>query len=115
MRSDRVLVVISLALALTAAVLVTGPLDVGRDNFLYVFLPACFALIPLASDRLTALLVASGLMLMFVFLEILTIGVYYLPAAGAMSAAALLASPAAMGKRRREVDDLVERARTWAQ
>jgi hypothetical protein len=92
LRAHRPLVAISLALALAAGALVTGPLDVSDEHFLYVFLPAFFALIPLAMDRLAALLVAAGLMLLFVFLEILTIGVYYLPAAGAMSAAALSAS-----------------------
>jgi hypothetical protein len=71
---------------------VTGPLGLGHDNFIYVFLPAFFALIPLAMDRAAALIVAAGLMLLFTFLEILTIGVYYLPAAGAMSTAALLRS-----------------------
>jgi hypothetical protein len=73
---------------------VLGPLDVGREsgNFPYIFMPALVALIPLASDRLAALIIAAVLMLLFVFLEILTIGVYFLPAAGAMSAAALVAS-----------------------
>jgi hypothetical protein len=95
-RADRVLVVISLALALAAAVLVLGPLHEGRDPsaFPYVFLPASAALIPLASDRLTAKLVAAALMLLFTFLEILTIGVYFLPAAGAMATAALIESAA---------------------
>jgi len=44
----------------------------------------------LASDRLAALLLAAALMLLFCALEVLTIGVYFLPAAGAMSAAALV-------------------------
>jgi len=92
MRADRALVVLSLALALAAAVLVTGPLDVGRENFIYVFLPACCALIPLASSRPIACTVAAALMLLFMFLEIQTVGVYYLPAAGAMAAAALIAN-----------------------
>lgn len=92
MRADRVLVTISLCLALVAAVLTLGPLHGGRDpaSFPYVFLPAAAALLPLASDRLAALLVAALLMLLFTALEVLTIGVYFLPAAGAMSAAALV-------------------------
>jgi hypothetical protein len=115
MRPDRALVVISLGLALVAAVVVLGPLGFGRDNLVYVFLPAVFTLIPLASDRLSALLVAAGLMLMFVFLEILTIGVYYLPAAGAMSTAALVAAPSrALVRRRKEVDKDCERVESWA-
>ena len=115
MRPDRALVAISLGLALVAAIVVLGPLDIGRDNLVYVFLPAVFTLIPLASDRLPALLVASVLMLMFVFLEILTIGVYYLPAAGAMSAAALVAAPSrALSQRRKEVDRVCERVQSWA-
>jgi len=114
MRAERVLVAISLALALAAAALVTGPLGFGHDNFLYIFLPAIVTLIPLAMDRAAALIVAAGLLLMFVFLEILTIGVYYLPAAGAMSTAALIAWPASMKGRRREVGEIAERARSWA-
>jgi uncharacterized protein len=95
-------------------VLVSGPLDVGPDNFLYVFLPAGLALIPLAMDRLAAVLVAALLMLMFVFLEILTIGVYFLPAAGAMSVAALVSAPPSITKRRREVEELLQRFHGWA-
>jgi hypothetical protein len=91
-RADRVLVAISLALALVAAVLTLGPLNGARDpaSFPYVFLPAAATLLPLASDRLAALLLAASLMLLFTALEVLTIGVYFLPAAGAMSAAALV-------------------------
>lgn len=94
MRADRVLVVISLTLSLVAAVLVLGPLHESREAgaFPYVFLPAVVTLMPLATDRLAAKLVAAALMLLFTFLEILTIGVYYLPASGAMAAAALSAS-----------------------
>jgi hypothetical protein len=90
-RADRVLVAISLTLALIAAVLVLGPLDAGRDSaaFPYVFTPAAATLLPLATDRVAAVLLAAALMLLFTALEILTIGVYFLPAAGAMSAAAL--------------------------
>ena len=85
------LVVISLTLALVAAGLTLGPLDAGRDpaSFPYVFTPAAATLLPLASDRLAALLLAAFLMLLFCALELLTIGVYFLPAAGAMAAAAL--------------------------
>ena len=74
--------------------LVLGPLHVGREPgaFPYVFLPALCTLIPLASDRLAAELVAALLMLLFVFLELFGAGVYFLPAAGAMSYAALLRS-----------------------
>jgi predicted nucleotidyltransferase len=60
------------------------------------------------------MLVAAGLLLMFVFLEIFTIGVYFLPAAGSMATAALLAAPASMAKRRREVEQVIERIREWA-
>jgi hypothetical protein len=90
-RADRVLVAISLCLALVAAVLVLGPLHASEDpaSFPYVFLPAAATLLPLASDRLAAILLAAGLMLLFCALEVLTIGVYFLPAAGAMSAAAM--------------------------
>jgi hypothetical protein len=93
-RADRVLVVISLALALVAAVLVQGPLHASRDpeSFPYVFMPAVATLLPLASDRLAAVLLAASLMLLFTALEVLTIGVYFLPAAGAMSYAALIRS-----------------------
>jgi hypothetical protein len=91
MRADRVLIGLSLGLALAAAVLTLGPLHASRDPgaFPYVFLPAVAALLPLASDRSAAYILAAILMLLFTFLEILTIGVYFLPAAGAMSAAAL--------------------------
>ena len=91
MRADRVLVTISLCLALVAAVVVLGPLHAGNDSaaFPYVFVPAVATLLPLASDRLVALLLAAALMLLFCALEILTIGVYFLPAAGAMAAAAM--------------------------
>jgi hypothetical protein len=91
-RADRVLVTISLCLALVAAVLTLGPLQVGGDpaSFPYVFTPALATLLPLASDRLAAVLLAAGLMLLFCALEVLTIGVYFLPAAGAMSAAAVV-------------------------
>ncbi|MFL5894831.1 MAG: hypothetical protein ACJ76Z_06920 [Thermoleophilaceae bacterium] len=97
MRADRVLVVISLALALAAAVLVLGPLHTGRDPgaFPYVFVPAVATLMPLASDRLAAQLLAAALMLLFCFLEIFTIGVYFLPAAGAMSYAAVVSTSSA--------------------
>jgi hypothetical protein len=90
-RADRVLVTISLCLALVAAVLVLGPLKASEDPaaFPYVFIPAIATLLPLASDRLTAIILAAALMLLFTALEILTIGVYFLPAAGAMSAAAM--------------------------
>lgn len=92
MRADRVLVTIALALALVAAVLVLGPLEASRDpaSFPYVFLPAVATLLPLASDRAAAYILAALLMLLFTALELLTIGVYFLPAAGAMSAAALV-------------------------
>ena len=82
---------ISLCLALLAAVLVLGPLNAADDPaaFPYVFIPAIATLLPLASDRLTAILLAAALMLLFTALEILTIGVYFLPATGAMSAAAM--------------------------
>jgi hypothetical protein len=91
MRADRVLVAAALILALIAAVLTTGPLNAGRDPnaFPYVFTPAAITLLPLASDRLAAQLTAAALLLLFTALEILTIGIYFLPAAGAMSAAAL--------------------------
>lgn len=91
-----------------------GPLDTGRDAFVYIFMPALITLIPLASDRLAALIIAAALMLLFVFLEILTVGVYYLPAAGAMSAAALVASSELSKRRRREVDEILERFTAWA-
>jgi hypothetical protein len=86
------LVTISLCLALVAAVLTLGPLHGSREPaaFPYVFLPACATLLPLASDRRAAYLLAAVLMLLFTALEVLTIGVYFLPAAGAMSAAALI-------------------------
>jgi len=92
LRADRVLVAISLGLALVAAVLTLGPLHGARDPaaFPYVFLPAVAALLPLASDRVAAYILAAILMLLFTALEVLTIGVYFLPAAGAMSAAALV-------------------------
>jgi hypothetical protein len=96
-RADRVLVTISLCLALAAAVLSLGPLEGSRDPaaFPYVFLPAVATLLPLASDRSAAYLLAAALMLLFTALEVLTIGVYFLPAAGAMAAAALVrTSPA---------------------
>jgi hypothetical protein len=84
-------VAISLCLALIAAVLTLGPLHASEDPaaFPYVFLPAVATLLPLASDRLAAIILAAALMLLFCALEILTIGVYFLPAAGAMSAAAM--------------------------
>jgi hypothetical protein len=87
-------VAISLCLALVAAVLVLGPLHASDDPaaFPYVFIPAIATLMPLASDRLVAILLAAGLMLLFCALELLTIGVYFLPAAGAMSAAAMARS-----------------------
>src|SRR3954468_3119926 len=73
----------SLCLALAAAVLTLGPLQAGRDpaSFPYVFLPAAAALLPLATDRLAAVLIAALLMLLFCAREVLTIGVYFLPAA----------------------------------
>jgi hypothetical protein len=82
----------SLVLALVAAVLVTGPLHASRDPaaFPYVFTPAVVTLLPLASDRLAAVLLAALLMLLFCALEVLTVGVYFLPAAGAMCAAGLV-------------------------
>ena len=82
----------SLVLALVAAVLVQGPLHASHDpaSFPYVFTPAAVTLLPLASDRLAAILVAALLMLLFCGLEVLTIGVYFLPAAGAMCAAGLI-------------------------
>ena len=85
------LVTISLCLALVAAVLTLGTLEASDDPaaFPYVFIPAIATLLPLASDRLTAIILAAILMLLFCALEILTIGVYFLPAAGAMSAAAM--------------------------
>ena len=91
-QADRVLVVIALVLALAAAVLVQGPLHAARDpaSFPYVFMPAVATLLPLASDRLAAILLAAALMLLFCALELLTVGVYFLPAAGAMSAAAMV-------------------------
>jgi hypothetical protein len=91
-RADRVLVTISLALALAAAVLVQGPLEASRDpaSFPYVFTPAVATLLPLASDRAAAYILAASLMLLFTALEVLTIGVYFLPALGAMSYAALV-------------------------
>ena len=94
LQADRVLVVIALALSLVAAVLVQGPLHASRDpaSFPYVFTPAAAALLPLASDRLAALLLAAALMLLFCALEVLTIGVYFLPAAGAMAYAGVLRS-----------------------
>jgi hypothetical protein len=87
-----VLVTISLFLALVAAVLVQGPLHASRDpaSFPYVFTPAIASLLPLASDRTAAYIWAAALMLLFTGLEVLTIGVYFLPAAGAMSYAALV-------------------------
>jgi hypothetical protein len=89
-----VLVTISLCLALVAAVLVLGPLQASRDpaSFPYVFTPAIATLLPLASDRLAAILLAAILMLLFTALEVLTIGVYFLPAAGAMAYAGLIRS-----------------------
>ncbi|HEX6713405.1 MAG TPA: hypothetical protein VF066_08465 [Thermoleophilaceae bacterium] len=94
MRADRVLVVIALVLALIAAILVQGPLEASRDpaSFPYVFTPAVATLLPLASDRLAAFLLAACLMLLFCALEVLTIGVYFLPAAGAMAYAGLVNS-----------------------
>lgn len=91
MRADRVLVTISLCLALAAAVLVLGPLHASDDSaaFPYVFVPALATLMPLASDRLVAILLAGALMMLFCALEVLTIGVYFLPAAGSMAAAAM--------------------------
>jgi hypothetical protein len=91
-RADRVLVTISLCLALVAAVLVQGPLHASRDpaSFPSVFTPAVASLLPLASDRSAAYILAAALMLLFTALEVLTIGVYFLPAAGAMSYAALV-------------------------
>lgn len=82
---------IAICLALVAAVLVLGPLQASEDPaaFPYVFVPAVATLLPLASDRLAAIILAALLMLLFCALEILTIGVYFLPAAGAMSAAAM--------------------------
>ena len=55
-----------------------------------MFVPALATLLPLASDRTAALILAAALMLLFTAVEIFTIGVYFLPAAGAMSAAALV-------------------------
>jgi hypothetical protein len=94
LRADRVLVTISLCLALVAAVLTLGPLHANKDpaSFPYVFTPAVTTLLPLASDRLTAILLAASLMLLFCGLEVTTIGVYFLPAAGAMAYAGLLRS-----------------------
>ncbi|HEX4732786.1 MAG TPA: hypothetical protein VH247_00110 [Thermoleophilaceae bacterium] len=91
MRADRVLVTISLCLSLAAAVLTLGPLHASEDPaaFPYVFIPALATLLPLASDRLAAIILAAILMLLFCALELLTIGVYFLPAAGAMAAAAM--------------------------
>ena len=82
---------ISLCLALVAAVLVQGPLHASRDpaSFPYVFTPALAALLPFASDRTAAYILSATLMLLFCALEILTIGVYFLPAAGAMAYAGL--------------------------
>lgn len=79
-------------LALVAAVLVQGPLHASDDpaSFPYVFTPAAVALLPLASDRVAAVLLAAVLMLLFCAVEVLTIGVYFLPAAGAMCAAGLI-------------------------
>jgi hypothetical protein len=90
-RADRVLVTISLCLSLAAAVLVLGPLHASDDPaaFPYVFIPALATLMPLASDRLAAIILAAILMLLFCALELLTIGVYFLPAAGAMVGAAM--------------------------
>jgi hypothetical protein len=90
-RADRVLVTISLVLALVAAVLTLGPLHASDDPaaFPYVFLPAAVTLLPLASDRLAAILLAAFLLLLFCALEVLTVGVYFLPAAGAVSGAAM--------------------------
>jgi hypothetical protein len=82
----------SLALALGAAVLVLAVYDVENRYFAYLFLPAVICLMPLASDRVIALILAAAVMLLFVFLEVLTIGVFYLPAAGAMATAAVLAT-----------------------
>lgn len=92
MRADRVLVTISLCLSLVAAVLTLGPLEGSRDpgSFPYVFTPAVASLLPLASDRTAAYLLAACLMLLFTALEVLTIGVYFLPAAGAMAYATLV-------------------------
>jgi hypothetical protein len=91
-RAERVLVTISLVLALVAAVLVVGPLHANRDPtaFPYVFTPALVTLLPLTSDRAAAVILAALLMLLFTALELFTVGVYFLPAAGAMSAAAVL-------------------------
>lgn len=83
---------ISLCLALVAAVLTLGPLHGGRDpaSFPYVFTPAIATLLPFASDRTAAYILAASLLLLFTALEVLTIGVYFLPATGAMAAAALV-------------------------
>jgi hypothetical protein len=85
-------VTISLVLALVAAVLVVGPLHGNRDasSFPYLFTPALVTLLPLASDRGAAVILAALLMLLFTGLELFTVGVFFLPAAGAMSAAALV-------------------------
>ena len=54
-------------------------------------MPAIVCLMPLATERVIALILAAVLMVMFVALEVLTVGVFYLPAAGAMATAAVLA------------------------
>jgi hypothetical protein len=91
-RSERVLVAFSLALALAAPILVLAVYEGSRGYFVYLFIPALVALIPLASDRRLALLTATALMLLFVALELLTIGVFYMPAAAAMAAALAIRS-----------------------
>jgi len=84
---ERRLVILSLALALVAPVLVLALYDPARSYFLYLFIPAVVALMPLASERGLALAIATTLMVLFVVLELLTIGVFYMPAAAAMAAA----------------------------
>ena len=52
---------ISLCLSLAAAVLTLGPLHASDDPaaFPYVFIPALATLMPLASDRLAAIILAA--------------------------------------------------------
>jgi hypothetical protein len=105
-RADRALVVIALGLAVVAGIVLLflpayndGSTIVevnGGDVVLFLFMPALICAAVLLADpwkrRLHVQLVASFLLLLFVFLGIFSIGVFYLPAAGAMSAAALIGS-----------------------
>jgi hypothetical protein len=92
--AERRLVVLSLALALAAPVIVLAVYEPARSYFVYLFIPAIVALMPLATERAMALVIATLLLVLFVVLELLTIGVFYMPAAAAMAAALTVRSRA---------------------